>query len=91
MNLLLYPEQEESENENEAVHKPSDKLDVASDESDYEPEDGEAPKKKIGKITKAQIEEIATIKMPDLNAKDMKGAIAIIEGQCRSMGVEVVK
>jgi large subunit ribosomal protein L11 len=50
---------------------------------------GEAPKKKIGKITKAQIQEIAEIKMPDLNAKDLKGAMLIIEGQCRSMGVEI--
>jgi large subunit ribosomal protein L11 len=51
---------------------------------------GEVPKKKIGKITKAQVKEIAEKKMPDLNAKDLPGAIKIIEGQCRSMGVEVV-
>lgn len=50
---------------------------------------GEVPKKKIGKITKAQIKEIAEKKMPDLNAKDLEGAIRIIEGQCRSMGVDV--
>jgi large subunit ribosomal protein L11 len=50
---------------------------------------GEVPKKKVGKITKAQVKEIAERKMPDLNAKDLKGAISIIEGQCRSMGVDV--
>lgn len=51
---------------------------------------GEVPKKKVGKITKAQVKDIAEIKMPDLNAKDLEGAIRIIEGQCRSMGVDVI-
>lgn len=51
---------------------------------------GEVPKKKVGKITKAQVKEIAEKKMPDLNAKDLEGAIRIIEGQCRSMGVDVI-
>lgn len=51
---------------------------------------GETPKKKAGKISKAQVEEIAIKKMPDLNAGDLKAAIKIIEGQCRSMGVDVV-
>lgn len=46
-------------------------------------------KKKAGTITKAQVKEIAEKKMPDLNAKDLEGAIKIIEGTCRSMGVEV--
>ncbi len=46
-------------------------------------------KKKAGTITKAQVQEIAEKKMPDLNAKDLAGAIKIIEGTCRSMGVEV--
>ena len=44
---------------------------------------------KIGKITKAQIKEIAEIKMPDLNAKDIEGAMRIIEGTARQMGVDV--
>ena len=44
---------------------------------------------KAGKITKAQAKEIAEKKMGDLNAKDMEGAIRIIEGSARSMGVEV--
>jgi len=44
---------------------------------------------KAGKITRAQAQEIATKKMPDLNAKDIEGATRIIEGTARSMGVEV--
>lgn len=51
---------------------------------------GEPNKKKIGKISKAQVKEIAEKKMVDLNAKDLPGAIKIIEGTCRSMGVEVL-
>ena len=44
---------------------------------------------KAGKITKMAAKEIAEKKMPDLNAKDMEGAIRIIAGSARSMGVEV--
>ena len=44
---------------------------------------------KVGKITRAQAEEIATKKMKDLNAKDMNGAVRIIAGSARSIGVEV--
>jgi large subunit ribosomal protein L11 len=44
---------------------------------------------KAGKITKAQIREIAEKKMTDLNANDIEGAMKIIEGSARSMGVEV--
>jgi len=44
---------------------------------------------KAGKITRKQAEEIATKKMADLNAKDMDGAVAIIAGSARSMGIEV--
>lgn len=51
---------------------------------------GEPNKKKVGKITKAQVKEIAETKMPDLNAADIEGAMRIVEGTCRSMGVEVV-
>ena len=44
---------------------------------------------KVGKVTANQIEEIAKIKRPDLNAVDLAGAIRIIEGTARSMGIEV--
>lgn len=47
-------------------------------------------REKVGKITKAQIEEIAKTKMPDLNAHSLEYAVKIIEGTARSMGVEVV-
>jgi len=46
---------------------------------------------KAGKITRKQAQEIAEKKMPDLNAKDMDGAINIIAGSARSMGIEVEK
>ncbi len=45
--------------------------------------------KKAGTITKAQVRAIAEKKMPDLNANDIEAAMKIIEGSCRSMGVEV--
>ena len=44
---------------------------------------------KVGKVTRAQLEEIATAKMKDLNATDMDGAVKIIEGSARSMVIEV--
>ena len=47
-------------------------------------------KDKVGKVTKAQVEEIAKLKMPDLNACNIEGAMRIIEGTARSMGLEVV-
>lgn len=48
-------------------------------------------KVKAGKLTRAQIRSIAEKKMPDLNANTIEAAMKIIEGTCRSMGVEVVK
>lgn len=46
-------------------------------------------KEKVGKVTRAQVEEIAQLKMPDLNAYDVNAAMRIIEGTARSMGLEV--
>jgi large subunit ribosomal protein L11 len=43
-----------------------------------------------GKLTKAQIKSIAEAKMKDLNAADIEGAMAMIEGSARAMGLEVV-
>ncbi len=45
-------------------------------------------KVKVGKLTKAQIEDIAKRKMPDLNANDVEAAMMIVRGSARSMGVE---
>ncbi len=50
---------------------------------------GEPNKKKVGKVTKAQIREIAQTKMEDLNANNIEGAMKIIEGTARNMGIEV--
>lgn len=50
---------------------------------------GEPNRTKVGIITRAQLEEIARMKMPDLNAADLDAAVRIIEGTCRSMGVSV--
>lgn len=50
------------------------------------------PKKEVvGTIPMSAIKEIAQLKMPDLNAKDLEGAINIIKGSARSMGLEVVE
>lgn len=51
---------------------------------------GEPNKKKVAKITKAQVREIAELKMPDLNAASVEAAASMIAGTARSMGVEVV-
>jgi len=50
---------------------------------------GAASKVKAGKVTKAQIREIAEKKMKDLNANDIEAASKIIEGTARSMGIDV--
>jgi len=50
---------------------------------------GEPNKKKVGKVTSAQIREIVETKMPDLNCYDVDAGIKIIEGTARSMGLEV--
>ena len=46
-------------------------------------------KTKVGTVTKAQVEEIAKTKMPDLNAQDLDAAMKTVEGTARSMGIEV--
>ena len=51
---------------------------------------GEPNKIKVAKVTRAQLEEIAKTKMQDLNAADIDGAINIIAGTARSMGIDVV-
>jgi len=51
---------------------------------------GAPNKEKVGKVTQRQIEEIAKLKLPDLNANDLDAAKKIIEGTARNMGLEVV-
>lgn len=48
-------------------------------------------KTKVATITKAQVREIAELKMPDLNAANVEAAMSMIEGTCRSMGVKVAE
>ena len=50
---------------------------------------GEPNREKVGKVTRAQVKEIAEMKAPDLNAHDVEMAMRIVEGTARSMGIEV--
>jgi len=49
-----------------------------------------APREKVGKVTRAQVREIAELKMKDLNAIDLEGAMRQIEGTARNMGLDVI-
>ncbi len=51
---------------------------------------GTPNKQKVGKVTRAQIEDIAKTKLPDLNCDTLEAAVRIVEGSARSMGVEIV-
>lgn len=51
---------------------------------------GEPNRKRVGQITRTQLQEIAQTKMPDLNANDIQAAMRIVEGTARNMGVAVV-
>jgi len=51
---------------------------------------GKPLQEKVGKITKKQLEEIAKIKMPDLNTDNLETAMRIIEGTARQMGIEII-
>ncbi|MFH1335116.1 MAG: 50S ribosomal protein L11 [Candidatus Zixiibacteriota bacterium] len=51
---------------------------------------GEPNRVKVGDVTKAQVKEIAELKMKDLNASDMEAAMRLVEGTARSMGINVV-
>ena len=44
----------------------------------------------VGSITKAQLEEIANVKLPDLNTKKISSAMKIVEGTARNMGISIV-
>jgi len=51
---------------------------------------GEPNRTKVGRVSRAQIREIARVKLPDLNTTDLEAAARMIEGTARSMGIEVV-
>jgi large subunit ribosomal protein L11 len=50
---------------------------------------GTPNREKVGSVTRAQVREIAQLKMPDLNATDVEAAMRMVEGTARSMGIEV--
>jgi len=50
---------------------------------------GEPNRKKVGKVTQAQIEEIAKMKMPDLNTTSLEAAMSMVAGTAKSMGLEI--
>jgi large subunit ribosomal protein L11 len=50
----------------------------------------QANREKVGKVTRAQVREIAELKMKDLNALDIEGAMRQIEGTARNMGIQIV-
>lgn len=50
---------------------------------------GEPNKKKVGTLSRAKVREIASVKMPDLNAASIEAAMLMIEGTARSMGIEI--
>jgi large subunit ribosomal protein L11 len=52
---------------------------------------GEPNVNKVASVTKAQIEEIARMKMPDLNASSLEAAVRMIAGTARSMGIEIAE
>jgi large subunit ribosomal protein L11 len=51
---------------------------------------GDPKRVKVGDVTKQQVREIAELKLSDLNAVDVEGAIRIVSGTARSMGIEIV-
>jgi large subunit ribosomal protein L11 len=59
-------------------------------EAGLEKGSGQPNRTKVGKVTRAQLKKIAELKMADLNAADLDGAMRMIAGTARSMGVEVI-
>jgi len=51
---------------------------------------GAPNKEKVGRVTRKQIEDIARIKLPDLNTDDLQAAIRMVEGTAKNMGLEIV-
>jgi len=52
---------------------------------------GEPSRTKVGQVTKAQVKEIALLKLPDLNATNLEAAILTVEGTARSMGIDIIE
>ena len=71
------------------AYSPTEAIALIKQAAGLEKGSGEPNREKVGRISKAQVREIAERKMPDLNAHDVDQASKIIEGTARSMGVEV--
>ena len=52
---------------------------------------GEPNKKKVAKLARSKVREIAELKMPDLNAVDIEAAMRMVEGTARSMGIDIIE
>jgi len=71
------------------VTKSPPAADLIRKEAGIEKGSGKPNKEKVGKITRAQVKKIAETKMADLNATSIEGAMKMVEGTARSMGVEI--
>ncbi len=71
------------------VTKSPPAADLIRREAGIEKGSGKPNKEKVGKITRAQVKKIAETKMADLNATSIEGAMKMVEGTARSMGVEI--
>jgi large subunit ribosomal protein L11 len=71
------------------VTKTPPAVDLLKKAAGIETASGKPNQEKVGKVTPAQVREIAQLKMPDLNSNDVEGAMKMVEGTARSMGIEV--
>ena len=71
------------------ITKQSPAVELIREAAGIEKGSSEPNREKVGRITQDQVRQIAETKMKDLNARDLEGAMKIIEGTARSMGVEV--
>ena len=89
VNIMDFCKQFNAKTESQAGYIIPVIIDVYEDRSFIPKGSGTPNKTKVGEITRAQLEEIAKIKMNDLNATSMEAAVKMIAGSCRAMGVTV--
>ena len=71
------------------VTKTPPAVDLLKSAAGIETASGKPNREKVGKVTRDQVRQIAETKMPDLNSVDIEGAMKMVEGTARSMGIEV--
>ncbi|MEA2681679.1 MAG: large subunit ribosomal protein [Chloroflexota bacterium] len=71
------------------VTKTPPAVDLLKKAAGIETASGKPNREKVGRVTREQVREIAQLKMPDLNSNDVEGAMLMVEGTARSMGIEV--